>query len=436
MTAGLQTTKVLSAILASALLLAACASSDNGETAAVDTGAATEDADAAADDAGADDGASANAEPIRIGFLSALSGPNAAPGNEMLRGAQLAVDQWGSIDGRPIELIPADTTFDPELAVAEAQSLVTDDAVHALLGIYASSEMLAINGISERLGVPIVTTNTGATEITGEQCSPWAFRVNPSDAMSANATALAFESRPEFTEFDWYAVGSDYAWGHSQVSALKEIDGVNLVGEEYVPTDVTDFGNIITNIEAAGPDAIWGAVLTGTPLLQFLVQARDFGVKDDTTIVAPVGLPEVIMKEDRDASLGVLSTGRWGGWTFEDQNDHLAEVNQAWYDAYDETPPFQGLNAYLGAEVLFQAIERAESTEPEDIVAALEAGEPFETIYGDLIMGADDHQLRTPVFFGRNEELPEPKYGAEIAFKVEEVFDGADVLPPVTCELG
>lgn len=382
---------------------------------------------------GSDGGAEGDG-PVKIGVLTTLSGPQSAPGIEIRQGIELAAARIGKSLDRPVKLVVEDTAFNPETAVAKAQKLVNEDEVVAIVGVYASSEMLALNGISERLGVPIVTTNTGATEITGTECSPLTFRVNPNDSMSAAAAGLAFEANAELGDRKWYAVGSDYAWGYSQVKALKGT-GAEVVGEEFVATDVTDFGNVISNIQSAKPTAIWGAVLTGTPLLQFLVQLRDFGVGEETVIVAPVGMPEAVMNEAPKATLGVLSAGRWGAWTYEDENPELAEVNADYYEEHKVTPGFQMLNAYMGAEVLFEAIERAGSTESDDIVEALEAKEPFPTIYGDLTMGPEDHQLRTPVFYGTVQELDEPKYGATVGFQIEEVFPGDETVPELTCEL-
>src|SRR3981081_1478352 len=55
-------------------------------------------------------------EPIKIGYLPALTGPSSSTGVGINRGTVLAVDEInaaGGVDGRKLELIVGDTPNDP-----------------------------------------------------------------------------------------------------------------------------------------------------------------------------------------------------------------------------------------------------------------------------------------------------------------------------------
>ena len=70
-------------------------------------------------------------EPIKIGYLPALTGPSSSTGVGINRGTVLAVDEInaaGGVDGRKLELIVRDTQSDPTKAVNAVAELTQGDA--------------------------------------------------------------------------------------------------------------------------------------------------------------------------------------------------------------------------------------------------------------------------------------------------------------------
>jgi branched-chain amino acid transport system substrate-binding protein len=96
-------------------------------------------------------------EPIRIGFLPALTGPSSSTGVGINRGTILAVDEInaaGGIDGRKIELIVRDTQSDPTKAVNAVAELTHRQKVHVVWGPLNSGEALAATPLIARDNVP------------------------------------------------------------------------------------------------------------------------------------------------------------------------------------------------------------------------------------------------------------------------------------------
>src|ERR1700722_3384755 len=76
-------------------------------------------------------------EPIRIGFLPALTGPSSSTGIAINRGTVLAVSEInaaGGVNGRQLELISRDTQSDPTKAVDAAAELTRQQRVHVIWG--------------------------------------------------------------------------------------------------------------------------------------------------------------------------------------------------------------------------------------------------------------------------------------------------------------
>ena len=117
------------------------------------------------------------------------------------------------------------------------------------------------------------------------------------------------------------------------------------------------------------------------------------------------------MKAMKIAVLAAAFAGLGSGCashTYEQAKELYAQVDTpenkafvaAWQKKYPGTAPtnFEA-EAYLGTQVLFQAVKKAGSVVPADVGRAME-GTTFTTIYGDALLRKQDHQLMTPNYFG------------------------------------
>lgn len=98
-------------------------------------------------------------EPLRIGFLPALTGPSSSTGVAMNRGTLLAVDEInaaGGINGRKIELIVRDTQSDATKAVNAIAELTNRQKVAMIWGPLNSGETLAATPLCARAGIPMI----------------------------------------------------------------------------------------------------------------------------------------------------------------------------------------------------------------------------------------------------------------------------------------
>src|SRR6202048_3375553 len=101
----------------------------------------------------------ANSDPIRIGFLPALTGPSSSTGIGINRGTELAVEEInaaGGIDGRKIELIVRDTQSDPTKAVNAVAELAQRQKTAIIFGPLNSGEALAATPLIARDKVPML----------------------------------------------------------------------------------------------------------------------------------------------------------------------------------------------------------------------------------------------------------------------------------------
>src|SRR4029077_9670341 len=101
----------------------------------------------------------AQSDPIRIGYLPALTGPSSSTGIGINRGTVMAVDEInaaGGINGRKIELIVRATQSDPTKAGNAVAELSQRQKVAIIWGPLNSGEALAATPLIARDKVPML----------------------------------------------------------------------------------------------------------------------------------------------------------------------------------------------------------------------------------------------------------------------------------------
>lgn len=185
----------------------------------------------------------AQTEPIRVGWLAALTGPSSAPAIGFNRGVLFATDAInaaGGVKGRKIEIITRDTQGDPTKAVNATQELISAIKAHAVWGPTNSGESLAVTPIMARAKMPNMHPCV-VDNLIDEKKFPNAFRISPSntqwdDAVRGYALKILGAKK--------VAVIGDTT-GYGVAAAKASAEGLKKDGAEVV---------YIANIEATQPD--------------------------------------------------------------------------------------------------------------------------------------------------------------------------------------
>ena len=372
-------------------------------------------------------------ESIKIGVLTIRSGPATPVGDDILTGIQTATKMYGNVLGRPVELIVEDSLWNPQQAVTKATKLVQQHRVAAILGT-STIEALALLPVADRLGVPIVTSNAGAAAITRDRCNTWVFRTNPDELMSVASLKHLIAQNPNLQNAKWFTIGHDYPWSRLVGGSVKSVKDLKYAGETFAPLDTADWAPFIAQARTAGATAVIMPVTLGTPLLQFIQQAHEFGLTKDAVLVSPIGLPDWLVDKLGETSTRVISAGSWAAWRYEEQEPTTKQFNETFYQLHRRVAGMQSLQAGSAALMLYNAITKAGALEPTAIVRALETIE-VKTPVGSLRFQPGGRQAESPLFLGPYEPVNPPRYGARFAQRVE-AFPASKSLPGSAKESG
>jgi branched-chain amino acid transport system substrate-binding protein len=370
----------------------------------------------------------------RIGIYVPLTGAQAPIGIDMRDGAALAAEQFDEINGEPVTWTAEDTQSDPAAALSMAQRMVQTDGVDLLVGGTNSSETLALAAQAERLDVPIVATNSQAVSVTGEECSRYVFRTNPSDAMTAQANEIFLQNNPNLAE-SWDIVVHDNVWGQSNAAAFEEVEGIQIESILSRPVGTTDWSTALTELRGNEGAGIYAALLVGADLPAFINQARSFGI--DRTILPPLGMPDTMLEELGDPALGLRTGGLFGSWTLAEDNPDMKAFVDSFFEEYDRVPGPMAIQAYQGTWWALEGIANAASSETGDVIESMEETR-IDGILGEFGVRAEDHQGEVGMYAADVVQAEDNPYGAEYAWDVTNQVPWEELAPatsPDDCQM-
>jgi branched-chain amino acid transport system substrate-binding protein len=198
-------------------------------------------------------------DPIKIGYLPALTGPSSATGVGMNRGIQLAVEEInkaGGVNGRQLELISRDTQSDPTKAVNAVAELTQRQKVAMIFGPVNSGEALAATPLIARDKVPMLHP-CWVDELIDVKKYPMAFRIAPTNSqIGAGANHYVVD----VLKLKKVAVVSDTT-GYGTASVNTYVPMLKAKGAEVVYTNHVDAANPdlkpeLLRMQAAGAQVI------------------------------------------------------------------------------------------------------------------------------------------------------------------------------------
>ena len=129
------------------------------------------------------------ADKVKVGFISTLSGPNAAIGGDIRDGFNLAIKlNGGKLGGLPAQVLVADDQLKPENAKQIAERFLKLEKVDFITGVVFSNIVLAVAPDAIASKVFFISPNAGPAQYTGAQCNPYFFAASwPSEAYSEAA---------------------------------------------------------------------------------------------------------------------------------------------------------------------------------------------------------------------------------------------------------
>jgi branched-chain amino acid transport system substrate-binding protein len=332
------------------------------------------------------------ADTVKIGVIYPLTGNAASAGQSERDASHLAADivnnaypelknlPLGATAGLPnlggakIELDEADHQGNPQVGQQQTLRLITEDHVVAMLGSYHSSVSLVATAVAERQGIPFLVADSVAANITGRGFK-WTFRTTPFAPDFAKAySEFLTDLKKSGKKIDNIAVVNENTDYGTSVSAsildAAKAANINVGAHIAYSANSSDVSAQVLQLKTMQPDAVIFVSYTADIILYFKTMKNldylpPIIIGDDAGFSDPSFIPNVGDLAQGTLNRSAFDIGKPG------TNSYI--VDQMFKAKYGRDLDDTSARWMQGFFVLADAINRAGSTDPDKIQAALKA---------------------------------------------------------------
>lgn len=319
--------------------------------------------------------------PIKIGFVSTFSGPQAAIGEDMRRSVELAKEHLGGkMGGVPFEIIYEDDQFKPDVGKARSEKLVQQDKVNFVAGYIWSNVLLAsLKSVTDEGDTILISSNAGPSQIAGELCNKNFFSTSWNNDQTPMAMGQYLQEKGVKS---MYLMAGNYAAGKDMLAGVKRTFKGEIKGEDLTKwPDQLDFSAELAKIRAAKPDGIF-IFYPGAHGVQFLQQYVQAGLKGQIPLYQVFSIDAITLPQQKDLALGTLGAQEWVNDLPNDANKKYVADFKKKHGVY---PSYYGAQSYDSIMLIASAAEALKGDlSNKDKVRAEMKKANFKSLRGDF----------------------------------------------------
>ncbi|HEV8430210.1 MAG TPA: ABC transporter substrate-binding protein [Pyrinomonadaceae bacterium] len=343
-----------------------------------------------------EDSNSANHSTIKIGYFGDLTGPTFNFGQSAINGVLMAaseVNQNGGINGRQIDVVIEDDKGSPEEAARLTAKLIDQDKVVAIIAGGTSGNSRAAAPKAQASHIPFISPSSTDPAVT--QVGNYIFRACFVDSFQGEVMArFAVSSLKAQKAAILYDFNSPYGRGLTQYFELSfQKLGGRIVSEQSYTQGDSDFKGQLSTIKGAEPDVIYIPGYYGDVTL-IAKQARQIGLTQPLLGADGWDAPE-LWQLGGDALNGAYITTHY---SVDDPSPAIQSFVESYKQRYGNLlPDAHAALAYDAARLLFDALTRIGSTDPDKLREALAQTKNFPGVTGLISMDADRNAVKPAV---------------------------------------
>jgi branched-chain amino acid transport system substrate-binding protein len=293
--------------------------------------------------------------PIKIGFISPLSGGMAANGKDMLAGIELALEEIGyQVAGRKIELIVEDDEAVPATGLTKTRKLVEKDGVHVMTGGLMASTGYALAPYIDSKEIPMTYPIMAPDDLTQRQRAKWIVRTGWNSSQPNHPLGEYAYQNLKLKKI--VIIGLDYAFGWECSGGFQktfEEAGGKIIQKIWTPLTVQDFSPYLSQISKEA-DGVY-AMFTGRSTLQLTKQYQEFGLKGKIPLIGGGTVTdEHALPSMGDEAIGIITTLHYSEALDNPANKKFVK---AYREKAKKAASYYSEGTYTGAKWIVEAIK-------------------------------------------------------------------------------
>ena len=322
--------------------------------------------------------------PIKIGFMSALTGPLSPNGKDMLNSFELFLEeQGGKLAGREVKLIAEDDAGNPATGLTKLRGMVEGQGIHVLVGPLSAAVGYAIRDYIDSKKQPAIFAIVSGEDITQRKRTPYIVRTGWSSSQPSHPFGRWVYDNLKYRRIA--TIAYDFAFGWEVLGGFQrtfEEAGGQVVQKLWPPLFTTDFGPYLSQLKR-DVDAVY-AVFSGADALRFTKQYQEAGLKARLPVVAGgTTTDEHVLRTMGDEALGIVTALHYSAALDTPANRKFAQAYEA---KFKQIPSYYSEGTYVAGLLLKRALESigGDAENAERLVGALRKVELGETPRGPI----------------------------------------------------
>jgi len=225
-------------------------------------------------------------------------------------------------------------------------------------------------------------TNAGASQISGELCSPYVFTTSWNNDQTPQAVGLYMNQKNVKTAF---LIGPNYAAGKDMLEGVASTFKGQIVGRELTAwPNQLDFSAELSKARAAKPDAIF-AFYPGGAGIQFVTQYAQSGMKGQIPLYTAFTIDDLSLPRLKDLAVGIPGAQQWVNDLPNPENKKFVADYK---EKYKSSPSFYGAQTYDAAILLDSALKatKGDMSNKDALRKAIEKAD-FKSVRGNFKFG-------------------------------------------------
>jgi len=334
----------------------------------------------------------AQTKEVVIGVLYPMTGPVAQVGIDSVNALKVALDIINNdvninlplgrgaglprLGGAKVRIVVVDHQGKPDIGLAEAERLITQEKVHALFGAYFSSVTNTASQVAERMGIPFLNAESSSPALT-ERGFKWFFRTSPHDGHFSLAMfdfMRDFEKKRGIKFKSVAILNEDTQFGADSAKVQDELAkkyGYEVVARLPFRTGTTSLDAEVGRLRTANADVVLPSLYTSDAIL-LTRTARNLDYNPKMIIAQNAGYtdPKFVAEMGKEAE-GAITRAPFA-LDMSAKKPLIPVIN----DMFKKLSGGRDLSdvparAFTGFLTLADAINRAGSTDPGAIQKAL-----------------------------------------------------------------
>lgn len=310
----------------------------------------------------------ADQPPLKIGFITDMSGLYAdIDGQGGLEAIKMAVaDFGGTVLGRKIEIVSADHQNKADIAASKTREWIDQNGVNVIIGGTNSGTALATAKVAAEKKRIYINNGAGTSALTNEQCSPYTIHYTYDTIAMANGSAKGLLDKGYK---NWFFLTADYAFGYAlekDASNVVLANGGKVLGDVKHPLNASDFSSYLLQAQSSKAQVL-GLANAGGDTINSVKAANEFGITKTMKLAGLLVFISDVHAIGIKNAQGLLATTAW----YWDQNDQTRKFAGRFMEKMKRMPGMVQAGDYSSTMTYLNAVKAAGTDDSDKVMEQL-----------------------------------------------------------------